>query len=297
MQGAFPGPGQPAQPPGPLKQSGTATLALVSGLASFFCFFGLGGALAIVLGWVAHGEIERSEGRLTGKGLASAGIGLGITNVIATVVGVGVLVALAVRPEPPSALTGPAVPTVVGPSPALPPATPRPPAPAPRVAEAEPEVLNLPSLPPQIGKIAVVEATDAGDALEPQLLRQLAESAKSGEHVVLWTVTPGCEPCAAVGRALPDERMQRALSGVRLVRADVHAFAPELLRLGVPIESVPGFTLLDRKAHPLDHIHGGEWGDDIPANIAPILNKFVRRTLSVRRYQWSRPLRDGETPL
>lgn len=297
MQGAFPGPEQPGQPPGPLKLSGTATLALATGLASFVCLFGLGGVLAIVLGWVAHGEIERSQGRLTGKGLASAGIGLGITNLVATIVGVGVLVALAVRPDPPSALTGPAVPPVAGPTPVLPRAPPHPPTPAPSAVEVDPETFSLPALPPQIGKIAVIEATDAGDALEPQLIKHLAESAKSGEHLVLWTVAPGCEPCAAVGRALPDARMQRALSGVRLVRTDVRAFAPELLRLGVPIESVPGFTLLDRKAHPLDHIHGGEWGDDIPANIAPILDKFVRRTLSARRYQWSRPLRDGETPL
>jgi hypothetical protein len=277
--------------------SGTATLALATGLASFVCLFGLGGILAIVLGWVAHGEIERSQGRLSGKGLASAGIGLGITNLVATIVGIGVLGALALRPDPPSALTGPAVPPAVGPAPMLPPASPHAPAPAPSLLEVEPENLSLPTLAPQIGKIVVVEATDAGEALEPQLIKQLAESAKSGEHLVLWTVTAGCEPCAAVGRALPDARMQRALSGVRLVRTDVRAFAPELLRLGVPIESVPGFTLLDRKAQPLDHIHGGEWGDDIPANIAPILDKFVRRTLSARRYQWSRPLRDGETPL
>jgi hypothetical protein len=297
MQGAFPGPEQPGQPPGPLKLSGTATLALATGLASFVCLFGLGGILAIILGWVAHGEIERSQGRLTGKGLASAGIGLGITNLVATIVGVGVLVALAVRPDAPSTRSGSTLPPVAGPGPVLPPAAPHTPAPTPSLGEAEPEALSLPALAPQIGKIAVVEAADAGEALEPQLLKQLAESAKSGEHLVLWTVAPGCEPCAAVGRALPDARMQRALSGVRLVRTDVRAFAPELLRLGVPIESVPGFTLLDRKAKPLDHIHGGEWGDDIPANIAPILDKFVRRTLSARRYQWSRPLRDGETSL
>lgn len=296
MQSAFPGADQPGQPPGPLKTSGTATLALVTGVLSFVCLFGLGGLLAIALGWVAHGEIERSQGRVTGKGLASVGIGLGITNLVVSVVGVGVLVALALRPDPPSTMAGPPGPPAIATAPRAPspaPGLPLPPS-APEV-EAAPEA--LPTLPPQIGKIAVIEALDSGDALEPQLLKQLAESAKQGEHLVLWTVTPGCEPCAAVGRALPDQRMQRALSGVRLLRTDVRAFAPELERLGVPIESVPGFTLLDKKAHPLDHIHGGEWGDDIPANIAPILDKFVRRTLQTRRYQWDRPLRHGETPL
>jgi hypothetical protein len=292
MQGAYPLPPERDPLHGPLKTSGTATLALASGVLSFFCLWGVGGVLAIVIGWLAHGEIERAEGRVTGKGFANVGIGLGIANVVATVVGLGVLVALAVRPEPPSAFVAPPTPPPIA-APILPPAAPSP-APAPSEAFADTPA-PLPSLPPQIGKIAIVEAN--ADGLKKQLIAQLAESVKSGERVVLWTVASGCEPCVAVGQALPDTRMQRALAGVRLVRADVNGFGADLTRLGVPTDTVPGFTLLDAQARPLDHIHGGEWGDDIPANIAPILDKFVKRTLSVRRYQWTRPLRDGETPL
>ncbi len=91
--------------------------------------------------------------------------------------------------------------------------------------------------------------------------------------------------------------MQHALAKVRLVRADAASFPGELQRLGVPIESVPGFTLLDTHAHALDHIHGGEWDADIPANIAPILERFLRHSLAPRRHPWARPLREGETPL
>lgn len=291
MQGPLPG-YERAVPPPPLKVSGTATLATAAGVLSFVCFWGLGGILAIVLGWIAHGEIERSGGQLTGKAWASTGIGLGITNLVVSVIGVGVLVALALRPDPPSALTGRGVPLPASTAPLVPRPAPALPVPSPSVELAPP----LPALPPAIGKIAIVEAQE-GKRLRPQLLEQLGVSAKAGEQVMLWTVTAGCEPCAAVGRALPDARMQRALSRVRLVRADATSFEPELRGLGIPIDAVPGFTLLDGRAHPVDHIHGGEWGDDIPANIAPILDKFVRHTLSVRRYQWSRPLRDGETPL
>jgi hypothetical protein len=293
MQGAYPLPPEREPHGGPLKTSGTATLSLASGVLSFLCLWGVGGVLAIVIGWLAHGEIERAEGRVTGKGIANAGIGLGIANVVLSVVGLGVLVALAVRPDPPSAFTPPAPPPIV--APIMPPAAVPSPAPAPSEALAEAPA-PLPTLPPHVGKISIIEAGDE-DNLKTQLLAQLAQSSKAGEHVVLWTVTSGCEPCAAVGRALPDQRMQRALAGVRLVRADAVSFAADLERLGVPTDSVPGFTLLDAQARPLDHIHGGEWGDDIPANIAPILDKFVRRTLSVRRYQWTRPLREGETPL
>jgi hypothetical protein len=203
------------------------------------------------------------------------------------------LVALAIRPDPatasaPIAAPPPPVRAPISVTDLSPPYPDPPPAPQ--------AVATLPALPSHVGKIAIVE-TGESDALERQLLTQLAETSRSGERLVLWTVTPDCEPCAAVGRALSDARMQRALSGVRLLRTDASSFAPELARLGVPIESVPGFTLLDARARPLDHIHGGEWGADIPANIAPILDKFVRHTLSTRRYQWTRPLRDGETPL
>jgi hypothetical protein len=293
MSGAYGEADEWRQPQGPLRTSGTATLALAAGVLSFFCLFGFGGVLAIALGWLAHGEIERSEGRLAGKGLASTGIGLGIANLIVTVVGVGVLVALAVRPDPPSAaLTppGPLPPPAVVATPSAPPK----PAPQAEAIEAAPA---LPTLPPHIGKIVIVEAATGGDGLEAQLLTQLQESAQAGERLILWTVTTDCEPCDEVGEALTDTRMQRALGKVRLIRADTADFPQELRQLGIPSGSVPGFTLLDSRAHPLDHIHGGEWDANIPANMAPILDKFLRHTLTQRRYPWARPLREGETPL
>jgi Domain of unknown function (DUF4190) len=279
------------EPPGPRRTSGTATLALGAGVLSFVCLFGLGGVLAIALGWIAHSEIERSSGRIGGKGLASAGIGLGIANLVLTVVGVGVLFAFALRSDPAPRAMAPALPPPALPTPAAPPAPPA----APSAVVAE-EGAALPPLPSRVGKIVVVEA-NGGLALEAQLRAQLAESKSAGEQVVLWTVTAECEPCDAVGRALPDARMQRALGNVRLVRADAASFPVELRRLGVPIDAVPGFTLLDSEARAQDHIHGGEWDADIPANIAPVLDKFVKHAFASRRHPWSRPLRDGETTL
>ena len=297
MTGEFRGADGWGEPAGPLKTSGTATLALGAGVLSFVCLFGFGGVLAIALGWIAHVEIERSEGRLTGKGLASVGIGLGIGNLVVSLVGLGVLVALALRPDPLPTAAAPRPPApVVAPAPAFP--TPgagsEPPAAHAEATEVEP---TLPVLPPRVGAISIVELSSGSGGLESQLLTQLKQSAENGEQLLLWTVTVDCEPCAAVGRALPDARMQRALGKVRLLRADAAVFPVELRRLGVPIETVPGFTLLDTHAHAADFIHGGEWDADIPANIAPVLEKFVHHAFSARRHPWSRPLRDGETPL
>jgi Domain of unknown function (DUF4190) len=284
------------EPPGPLRTSGTASWSVAAGVLSFTCLFGVGGALAITLGWIAHNEIERSGGRLGGKGLASAGIGLGIANLVFTIVGAGALIALAVRPEPPSAAVTPR------PAPTFVPVPPVAPAPLPESAEApsaagSAAAPGLPVLPARIGKIAIVEASPEGDGLQVQLQSQLEASSKAGERLVLWTVSTDCEPCEAVALALSDARMQRALAKVRLFRADAASFPRELRLLGIPGVQVPGFTLLDAQGHALDYIHGGEWDADIPANIAPILDKFLRRSLTERRHPWARPLREGETPL
>lgn len=70
------------QPP---KSSGRAVAALVIGIASTVlglccAFFGLVGIAAIVLGRSAKDQIIMSGGRLTGTGMAQAGIVLGIVG-------------------------------------------------------------------------------------------------------------------------------------------------------------------------------------------------------------------------
>lgn len=83
--GAIPGvgPAPPAYPPSaypgaPVRQgrsSGFAVAALVLGLLGL-C--GIGSILAIIFGAVALKQIDKSNGELTGKGMAKAGLILGI---------------------------------------------------------------------------------------------------------------------------------------------------------------------------------------------------------------------------
>ena len=84
---------------------------------------------------------------------------------------------------------------------------------------------------------------------------------------------------------------------MRLVRVDRDDFQPELDRLGIPTEKIPGFALLDTRGHARDFIHGGEWDADIAANIAPVLGKFAHGGYAKRRYPWRGPARDDETQL
>ena len=68
-------PGAPAQPGGPTKTCGMATASLVCGAVGFACIPAIVGQ---VLGFLAHNRIRQSGGRLTGSGLATAGLVLSL---------------------------------------------------------------------------------------------------------------------------------------------------------------------------------------------------------------------------
>jgi DNA-directed RNA polymerase subunit RPC12/RpoP len=68
----------PAGQPGPVPRTcGTAIWSFVLSLVAFFCLGPLAGIPAIICGHVAKGNIDRSQGMLTGRGLAIAGLIIG----------------------------------------------------------------------------------------------------------------------------------------------------------------------------------------------------------------------------
>ena len=73
----------PWLPGGRAATSGKAIASLSLGV--LFVFACLSGIPAILFGRVAHGDIHRSGGRLRGKGLAVAGIALGVLDCLLTV--------------------------------------------------------------------------------------------------------------------------------------------------------------------------------------------------------------------
>ncbi|MGH8896877.1 MAG: DUF4190 domain-containing protein [Egibacteraceae bacterium] len=77
----------PAVPGGPgyvVYQQATNGLAVASLVLGIIWIWWIGSILALIFGYVAKSQIDQSEGRQTGRGLAVAGIALGW-------VGVGVL--------------------------------------------------------------------------------------------------------------------------------------------------------------------------------------------------------------
>lgn len=75
----YPQPGQPyyGQPP----TDGKATASLICGILSILCFGILAGIPAIILGHISRGNIQRSMGRLSGAGMAMAGLIMGYASI------------------------------------------------------------------------------------------------------------------------------------------------------------------------------------------------------------------------
>lgn len=75
----YPQPGQPyyGQPP----TDGKATASLVCGILSILCFGIFAGIPAIILGHISRGNIQRSMGRLSGAGMAMAGLIMGYASI------------------------------------------------------------------------------------------------------------------------------------------------------------------------------------------------------------------------
>lgn len=138
----------------------------------------------------------------------------------------------------------------------------------------------------RVGELTVIDVGHGVDTLAGELMRLRREAIEDGERVMVMTVTGDCEPCAGVAESLSDPLMQDALEGIRVVRVDLKVFTRELDELSMLLGArpggigvYPGYFLLSPDLTPEDAIDGGEWGEDIAPNIAPVLAPFVRGEL------------------
>ncbi len=136
------------------------------------------------------------------------------------------------------------------------------------------------------GAITVVDVGVGASSLADELSRQRDAARDARETMLVMTTTSDCGPCDSVFEALPDARMQTALARVRLVRVFADVFRDDLDSLKIPRVNFPGFFVLGPDLRPRDGIDGGEWDDDVPENMAPVLGAFVQGTLTKRRTPW-----------
>lgn len=263
-----------------------ALAGVVSGLLGFTCAPGVGGILALVLGWTAHQELQSARAAPNAKQaerLALGALGLGTANVVFVAVALG-----AGAPAFDDALRPREI--AIERTPALDRGASREPSgaladrPSPAAQRLHTHAATLPST--RIGQIDVVDVATNVDSLSGELARQMRIARKDGSRLLLWVSAPDCAPCKGVASALSDRRLQHALERTRVVRVNRDDFAAELDAIGIPFQAIPGFALLDAEIRPVDYLDGGEWDEDVPHNIAPVLAGFMRGNYNTRRRAW-----------
>jgi hypothetical protein len=145
--------------------------------------------------------------------------------------------------------------------------------------------------------VTLVDPAPGVGALETLLREERVRADASGEKLLVWLSSPELAPCNGVSVALRDARLQKALSGVRILRLDVNEYYVELSRFGYPVKVLPGFVVASPEGRPLDYVNGGEWDADVPENIAPVLGNFIHGRYVRRRNPWHGPERGDETKL
>jgi hypothetical protein len=165
----------------------------------------------------------------------------------------------------------------------------QPPAPEPTAQREPPKPVPAGGTVPQkteermIGTIPVVEIGVSEPSLSQALLKQAAIAKAEGREVMVNVMSGSCEPCSSQMKALSDPLMQKALSKTRIVRVSVDVFKDDILKQQMRVAPLPWYFLLRADATPRDGINGGEWGEDVAANMAPVLGPFARGELKTRK--------------
>ena len=87
-----------------------------------------------------------------------------------------------------------------------------------------------------------------------------------------------CPPCQAIDKAINSKNklMMDAYSGTYIIKLDVDVWGWKNGKVkNFRFDGIPVYFKLDEKGHQTgDVIDGGAWGEDIPENIAPVMDKF-----------------------
>jgi hypothetical protein len=272
-----------------LKQLLAAALALAA------CGFGPLAAVGAALGWITRSRLRPLANHTQGLRWANVAIAVGLIN---STLWVAAWTWITLEPPSPRALAGDAdlgMPFATQPMVA----TPR--------FQDFPELETLPVIADdgsveatwtrRLGQILLTDVGDGVNSLSVTLEEQASLAYAKGRTPVVWLVATECRRCDGVAGALKHPRLQRALSHSILIRVDASQFGAELIDLQVPVSDLPGFVLLSREGTPLDYLHAGEWDEDLPLEVAPVLESFVEREPSRRRFPWRGGARADETPI
>jgi len=252
----------------PVANDGKAIASLVFGMLSMTCAGLFTGIPAMILGTLAHKDIQESRGKMIGGGMATAGSVLGafgtFFNVIFFLVG-GYMV-LTTPPEPEHSnisLTHQSQSTREG-------------------REHEGREVSTGEI-----DFGIIEVIHAGRGDQRPLRLQLLDAQKRADAekktMVVVTRATWAAPSRKFEASLIDPRMQVAFAKTVLVMVDLDDYGAELSGFGCAMDSVPFFFKLDSRQRAVDAIGTSEWDEETPGDMAPVLTQFVQGTYAKRR--------------
>lgn len=120
-------------------------------------------------------------------------------------------------------------------------------------------------------------------SLRDQLAAHVREARADGLVPVAYAHAEWCAPCQAIARYAEDPSMREAFIGVAIAGIDIDRWGrAELGGLEVGAEVPTWYALAEDGGPAGPSITSGSWGEDVPPNMAPVLEGFFEE-LGARR--------------
>ena len=118
---------------------------------------------------------------------------------------------------------------------------------------------------------------DDGD-LATMLASESKKASALGQIPVVEFDATWCPPCQAIDQSIREENelMMNAYADTYIIKLDVDAWGWDNGKVDMfQFEAIPVYFKLDASGKPNGEvIDGGAWGEDIPENIAPVMDAF-----------------------
>lgn len=138
-----------------------------------------------------------------------------------------------------------------------------------------------PSLPPErepepsAARAHAIVVLHSREPLAEQLRVHANQAEARGLRPLFEVGAIWCPPSKLFGDALADPRMQAALAGVYLIRADMDEFSGDPLLRELGVSAVPAFFELDAEGRATGRsITGAAWGADTIENMSATMAEF-----------------------
>ena len=136
---------------------------------------------------------------------------------------------------------------------------------------------------PQPTGFTIVRLQPNDGDLQNMLSNEAKKAVSLGQLPVVEFDATWCPPCQAIDKAMKDknELILNAYSGTYIIRLDVDEWGWGNSGLhDFEFDGIPVFFKLDSAGYQTGEvIDGGAWEDDIPENIAPVMDKFFHGPL------------------